>query len=97
MIYLIEEDPAHPGAGAAEASIAGGPKVWQLVEYWRANNRNDRSVADHYDLPLATVHIVLWYYAAHYRDINARIRRNQQQTAAITELAAIAQEMGMYD
>jgi uncharacterized protein (DUF433 family) len=96
MIYLIEEDPARPGP--AEARIAGtGLKVWALVGHWQAVGKDAHQVARDYELPLATVQIVLWYYAAHYRDINARIRRNAAQGEAITELAREAQEMGMYD
>jgi hypothetical protein len=92
---LIEEDPARPGP--AEASIVGGPKVWQLVAHWKVNNRNDHIVAAEYDLPLATVQIALWYYAAHSQEIQARIRKNAVRDQAIMELSREAQEMGMYD
>ncbi len=74
MIYLIEENAARPGA--AHARVAGGPPVWVLVAHWRAVGRDEAQVAMDYGLPLATVQIALWYYAAHYQDINARIRQN---------------------
>lgn len=95
MIYLIEENPKHPGA--AHARVAGGPFVWELVAHWRQHNRNIHKVAEHFGLPLETVRIVLWYYAANYKDINDRIRQSAAQAEAITELSAIAQEMGMYE
>jgi uncharacterized protein (DUF433 family) len=73
--YIV---PGPEGRGPADARLGGyGTPVWALVGYFfRAAAADAALVAADYDVPVEAVRAALVYYAAHQREIDARLTLN---------------------
>jgi len=72
-----------PGPAGRRAALVGGPDVWEVISTLRSGeDRGDEPIiatAGHLSLPAPSVRAALRYYGAFTEEIEAWIRRNQEE------------------
>lgn len=64
------------GPSGRRPGVVGGPDVWEIVETFLGEGRDEAATARYLSLPIGLVQAAVGYYVEHREEIDAWIERN---------------------
>jgi len=69
------------GPAGRRPGVVGGPDVWEVIETFLGEGRDEAATARYLSLPVGLVQAAAGYYAQHQEEIDAWIDRNAMMAA----------------